>query len=213
MANAARVALYGLVGFTFCCWVVQLGGLSALQSSCNSASDSIVNYAVQNNNTRISQIFQEFALTAEYTDGYAPGCIYVFGLQWFLTMLLFVILVAVIVCANGDGFALHSTGLAWAIILGIMTPLFWYLSSRYRAVNWKINNDPSPLWRALYTSGELKTRIEVAWAGYILESICCPLLIFGISAAMTHSYRRATHSQDTMLYQSPIKPSGTDAMV
>jgi hypothetical protein len=199
MGNAPRLFLYGVVAFSLCCWVIQLGGLSALQSSCNNASTSIANYAAQNN-TQVAELFQQFAyLTDEYDDGYSPGCAYIFGLQWFLTWLLLVVLIAVAACAAGPNFALQSTGLAWGFIICIMTPLFWYLSSRYRAANWRLHYDPSPGWRALYSSGEVETRVQVTWAGYILESICCPLLLFGISAAMAHSHRRATHSESTLL--------------
>ncbi|KAK9829942.1 hypothetical protein WJX72_008770 [[Myrmecia] bisecta] len=165
--------------FAFCCWCVQLGGLAALNHDCNNVPADIAAYAQQQNLTNVASVFQSVSNYNEaYNYGTAPRCSVIFGLQWWITVAFFFIILGIAVCAASDT-ALLATGFAWGISLGVVSAILWLLCQRYNVIDWSLDNVNTPLWRALRS---LKTPIQVTYAGYILESISAVLVFFAINA-------------------------------
>lgn len=175
---AARSGLlYACIILAFCCWAVQLGGLAALQSSCNSAPQKIADYAAANNLPNVAAVFGQIAnYNDDYVYGTNPGCNRIFGFQWWITWFYFFLLVAALFCS---GSAVHDIALSVGVLLGTLTAVLFQFCHRYSVIVWNMDNIDSPFWNLI--DDEVRTRIQCTYAGYILEAISAMLLLFAIN--------------------------------
>ena len=186
--------------------------LTAVSLVCsNHPPASVVAIAGSHNAMAVAALFQDVANYNDQNFGASPKCSVIFGLQWWLTSVFFFTIIGILACTHNPSI-LESTGMAWAVLLGVITALLWPFCQRYDTINWNLHNVHTLPW-SVFNSGTLKARIECTFARYILESFAAVMLIFGVNSAMAKlpvaAAATASPARWASAVDQPHDPTGT----
>lgn len=178
--NKTAGAVILVAVLTFCCWAVQLGGLAALNASCNNAPEELSTFFASQEGMAAQNASQFWADMGAYYDTYTlgqvPACSQVFSFQWWIVVAEFLLIMAIPVAAMSSSMLRH-TRLAWVGCLAVMTAFNWMFAARYSNASWRMSAFEESI-------PDTYTRLNTAYAGYIMVGICNVLWMFPL--AMEH---------------------------